>query len=179
MVILAETFGDEIKAKLDVHPDLARFTIAYTDADTAEELVVDTSASAGKGELWIVHVDRIAEELGVTTGATVYTEVDEWNLVAIDGLTNPASQVEALRAIDQCLRGVLLPSATGRIEYTTGWRRITDRKADTVQAFALAFTTNYDNLLDEIGYVAATARLLEDGTTRLLEDGTTRVLEVA
>lgn len=152
MVILPEQFGDEIRELLAVHPDLERFAIAYSDNAEVEDLVVDTRASAKKGELWIRHVERTPEELGVTIGATAYTEVDDWQIVVIDGLTNTTSQVTALRAVDQCLRGVLLPSATGRIEYTAGWRRITDRKADTVQAFVLTLTTNYDNLLDAIGY---------------------------
>lgn len=157
MVVLPETFGDEIRALLVVHPDLERFSIAYTDVESAEQLVVDSRASAKKGEIWIRHVDRRPEELGVTTGATSYTEIDDWQIVVIDGLTNTATQLAALRAIDQCLRGVLLGSATGRIQYVEGWKRITDRKADTVQAFVVEFTSNYDNLLDGIGYVPAPA----------------------
>lgn len=179
MLVLPEQFGDEIRALLVVHPDLERFSIAYTDGAALEDLVLDTRASAKKGEIWIVHVERTPEELGVTTGATAYTEVDDWQIVAIDGLTNPATQVAALRAIDQCLRGVLLPSATGRVEYTEGWRRITDRKADTVQAFAMAMSTNYDNLLDEIGFEEGSRLLLADGSSLLLLANGTDTLGLA
>lgn len=166
MLVLPEIFGDEIRALLVVHPDLARFTIAYTDVESAEQLVVDTHASALKGEIWIRHVDRTPEELGVTTG-TSYTEIDDWQIVVIDGLTNTTSQVQALRAIDQCLRGVTLDSATGRVEYTTGWQRITDRRADTVQAFTLSLATDYDNTLSSIGSGLVA---LETGGYMRLED---------
>lgn len=179
MLVLPEQFGAEIRELLIVHPDLERFTVAFSDNATVEDLVVDTHASAKKGEIWILHVERTPEELGVTTGATSYTDVDDWNVLVIDGLTNPSTQVAALRAIDQCLRGVLLPSATGRIEYTEGWRRITDRKADTVQAFAMAMSTNYDNLLDEIGFEEGSRLLLADGSSLLLLANGTDTLGLA
>lgn len=165
MLILPETFGDEIRELLVVHPDLSRFSVAYIDGAPIEDLVRDTRASAKKGEVWIIHVDRTPEELGVTTGATAYTEVDDWQILVIDGLTNPLSQVAALRAVEQCLRGVKLESATGRIEITGGFRRVTDRKADTVQAFAMEMVTNYDNLLSEIGFAGATYGHTNNPTT--------------
>lgn len=151
-LVLPETQGDEILALLSIHPDLEAFSLQYSDVDTPEDRVTNTHASAKKGEICLLHVDRTPEELGVRDGETVYTEIDEWDLVVMIGLRNPATQLAVLRAVEQCLRGVKIASATGRIEFTGGFRRITDRKADTVQAFLVAFRTSYDNLLDQIGY---------------------------
>lgn len=143
-LILAEQFAEDIRGQLAAVGALDRFRIAVSELEPDQQLL-DSAANATKGEVWIHHVDRTAEDLGVGSG-TAYTVVDTFELMLVDGRRSTVGTRDALQAIDSTLHGLLLEGAAGRIEPVTGWRRFDDREADTVRAYVKTITLNYDDI---------------------------------
>jgi hypothetical protein len=179
-----EQLAEETAALLRLHPDLERFVVSVADADTTpEDVVTDSLASAKKGRIVVIPESEVPEELGILAGGSAYLYTVTQRLVLVDGRKNATLNAAARQAVKVALRNVLLPSASGRIEFVESWRRAGGLGPDTVRAWEMALTAHYDDILDTVGYTAPSGAgdnlLLETGDALLLETGDLLLLDAA
>lgn len=150
-------FAGEMRDRLEEHPDLVDYRKNLTERDPGE-LLVETRASARRGELWIRHDDPQSESSEIPGGGVDDVVIEPFEIILIVSAKRARAEIAAaLAAVEQCLLGVYLDGADEAIRRTAPWRRLIDETSDMRAVYALGIEVLYDDVRTEVGYVVARA----------------------
>lgn len=139
-------FADEIRVKLETHPDLARFRVRTTQ-DDLEDVLANSKASATRGEIWIGYEGRESEEGAVNPPGVDYIRSDSFRLTLIDSRRKAAAIFEAaVAAVETCLVGVRLTGADEPCVIVDDWEDVSESTADTRQAVTCVLAVEWDDV---------------------------------